>query len=162
MGGPDVTTTDELSIVTQESPAATEASAPASPPDTAASAAEDGGGVQASGTAVEAGTQPPEAPALKSMCIWPTHASLPDNLVAAVEALEKSMGMPVWLLIQASHEGPLVHLDEQVRRAFFTQRNGLLRKGEKIALVVDSPGGQAHAAYQLATMLRRHCIDRTR
>jgi len=41
--------------------------------------------------------------------------------------------------------------------AFFQARHGPLRQGQRIALVIDSAGGKANAAYELATLLRRHC-----
>ena len=41
--------------------------------------------------------------------------------------------------------------------AFFRARHGSLKKGEKIAVLVDSNGGKARIAYELAMLLRRHC-----
>lgn len=86
----------------------------------------------------------------------------PDNVLdvslgAAAEALEDALHMPVWLLIQ---QPPPLHdycqLDEPVRKGLFLDRRKL-SKEQPVALVIDSPGGSAKAAYQLATMMRRHC-----
>ncbi|MCX2934927.1 hypothetical protein ORI20_32200 [Mycobacterium sp. CVI_P3] len=83
------------------------------------------------------------------------NAPLPADFGAAVLKLQEAMGAPVWLLTQGNHSSPYCHLDSTVRKLFMRGRNDL-RSCEKIVLVIDSGGGMADAAYQIATMLRRH------
>lgn len=83
--------------------------------------------------------------------------SLPEPLVAAVRQLEDLLQEPIWLILQGRHDGsPWVNLEDQVRVAFLRSR-AHLRKCNRVGLIIDSPGGQASSAYQLAMMLRRHC-----
>lgn len=67
------------------------------------------------------------------------------------------MGLPTWLLLQTGDpRSPFGTLDEVVWRRFFSKKS-LLPQGKQVALVVDSLGGQARTAYQVAMLLRRHC-----
>lgn len=81
--------------------------------------------------------------------------TVPAEFASAVQSLEERLNMRVWLLIQAG-EGRYDELSEPIRGAFFGARESI-PEGEKIALVIDSPGGSAKSAYQLATFLRRRC-----
>lgn len=80
---------------------------------------------------------------------------LPAHFVSAIQALENNLGMPVWMLLQTG-SGQFGEIDEHVRRAFFASKDKL-PAGKPVALVLDSPGGYAKSAYQIATILRRHC-----
>lgn len=88
---------------------------------------------------------------------------LPPELVSAVRELETAIGLPVWLLLQDAPErrpsetSPFNAIDDTVTAAFFEARHGDLAKDQKIAILIDSNGGQARAAYELAMLLRRHC-----
>ena len=87
---------------------------------------------------------------------------LPEKLVTSVESLERQLAMPVWLLAQDGEEGDPwddTHnmIGDTVATAFFSARRGPLKRGEKIALLIDSQGGKAKAAYELAMLLRHHC-----
>lgn len=68
--------------------------------------------------------------------------------------------MPLWILAQyRDNQGgqtPFDEINEEVRDAFFSARDEL-EKNKPVALLVDSPGGQANCAYQIATFLRKHC-----
>jgi hypothetical protein len=85
-------------------------------------------------------------------------APLPASVAEAVRELEASFGMPMWLLLQ---DGPSEHdhMDElhEGTMAQFHAARGSLPRGERIGLVVDSLGGSARGAYQLASFLRRRC-----
>ena len=86
---------------------------------------------------------------------------LPPKFVAAVHAVEKALGTPAWLLIQNVPTPPLQHrpyytIDDYVLKSFLAFK-ALLVKGKPIPLIIDSPGGQAKAAYQIASFLRSHC-----
>jgi hypothetical protein len=82
------------------------------------------------------------------------NSTIPTDLAEAVLKLEDVMGMQVWLLIQGE-EGSYEDLNDNVSRAFFSQRS-ILPRDEKIALLVDSLGGDAATAYRLANFLRRY------
>jgi len=77
---------------------------------------------------------------------------VPESLVQTIRALEEDLGMPVWLLIQSGE----VSIDPVLYQHFFMQRHAMAR-GEPIALLIDSPGGYAISAYQIASLLNRHC-----
>lgn len=59
--------------------------------------------------------------------------------------------MPVWLLI---HNSQASLLDWSVWRAFLNARDDLTN--ERVALVIDSPGGYADIAYRIARAIQRH------
>ena len=78
---------------------------------------------------------------------------LDNDFAAALLALEKTLGMPLWFLIQDGNQHDLcAHIEE----ALFSARHGL-PQGKPIALLIESPGGSATAAYAIAKMLHRHC-----
>lgn len=81
---------------------------------------------------------------------------LPNEFVASVQDLESSLEMPVWLLIQGG-DSELDSLSGMVVSALKTTRKFGLERGKKIALLIDSCGGQARAAYEIAALFRRHC-----
>lgn len=81
--------------------------------------------------------------------------TITPELALTVQALEKSLGMQVWLLVQDG-SGRYGDLDEPVRSALFAAKDKL-PKNQKIALIIDSPGGIAKAAYQIAKYLERYC-----
>lgn len=104
--------------------------------------------------------------------IYPgTDSTIPTGLAKLVRRLErdfsklsKENGMTthIWLLIQTKNEGDnaragaYADLNEVVRRAFFTERDKL-SKDKQIVLLIDSSGGSAKSAYQLATFFRHYC-----
>jgi hypothetical protein len=83
---------------------------------------------------------------------------IPVELGEAALNLGKVFGdRPVWLLLQKNGSSTrLDDLDETLRLALFIARPEL-RSCTTPLLVVDSPGGQAQAAYQIAGLFRRHC-----
>lgn len=87
-------------------------------------------------------------------------ATLPAEFVSRVQALEKVLAMPVWLLVHESahdlRELDWAHLDSQVYDGFVEQRRGLKTAAGRIGLLIDSPGGSARFAYKLAKLLRNH------
>jgi hypothetical protein len=87
--------------------------------------------------------------------------ALPPDFVAAVREIEAALNLPVWLLVQDG-PGNLVGgdfdmLGYDVAKAFFAARHRDLQRDQRIALVIDSEGGLAKSAYEIATLLRRHC-----
>jgi hypothetical protein len=85
---------------------------------------------------------------------------VPPKLGKAVQDLEATMGgQPIWLLLQ-NGIGMYGDLNAHVKDAFFFARSSLekdCQKGKQIVLVIDSLGGDAKAAFQLATLFRRYC-----
>lgn len=84
--------------------------------------------------------------------------ALPRELGQRLSKLEAAMGIPIWMLIQQHphHSPPFGDLSYSVFEGFYKQRADLKACGQ-VALVIESPGGYASAAYQIATLLRRHC-----
>src|ERR1019366_1586842 len=92
-----------------------------------------------------------------SICPGDKH-ELPMKFVTAINGLEKELNLPVWLLIQGDEPDssvPFGSLDWPTLEMFVAAKESLPK--QKIALVIDSPGGQADVAYQLAMILRRRC-----
>lgn len=102
---------------------------------------------------------PSPAPKVYRASIFPGPLlPIPNDIAEAVRELEGSFGMPMWLLLQ---DGPSVHdhldvLHEGTVRLFHAAREGMERN-QRIGLIVDSPGGAARGAYQLARFLQRRC-----
>ena len=63
--------------------------------------------------------------------------------------------MPVWLLVHGS-QNPFEDIDEPIIQLFRGARKEL-PVDTGVALLIDSPGGQARTAYQLGSFLRRRC-----
>jgi hypothetical protein len=82
--------------------------------------------------------------------------TIPDAIGEATMKLQAALGVPVWLLIQNEATNPLSELDDTVRLGFFTERQHLRECPNGAALLIDSPGGFAEAAFQVATLFRRH------
>lgn len=91
--------------------------------------------------------------------------TLPTDFSNAIAALESELERPVWLLVQ---NGGVNHADDpwrdsfnmignQVGSAFFAARHRELKRNKKIALLIDSQGGMANVAYEIAMLLRKHC-----
>jgi ClpP class serine protease len=64
--------------------------------------------------------------------------------------------MPVWFLIQPGGSADFRELDYETKVAMCSAVS-VLPEGEKIALIVDSPGGEAKAAHQIARLIRKRC-----
>lgn len=79
--------------------------------------------------------------------------ALPTEFAEAVLQLEKLLGMPVWLFIQNGAEHDLCsHIEDM----FFGHRHAL-PQGKPIALLIESPGGDAACAYRISKLLQRRC-----
>lgn len=75
----------------------------------------------------------------------------------AVDAFEKTLQMPIWLLVQSRHaRSQFENIGEEILGKFLTCRTGLPGK-KPIALLIDSQGGSVKCAYQIATIIKRHC-----
>ena len=106
----------------------------------------------------EAGVVVPATSPAMRVCVPVPSKELPGEFASAVQELEASLKMPVWLLVQAQHEhSELNYISEKAKNVLFAAREYGLERNKKIALVIDSPGGDAQAAYQIAALLRRHC-----
>ena len=82
------------------------------------------------------------------------------ELASAIQRLETQLSMPVWMLVQTRGGGKLSSISEPLLQAFHSVRQELPANGP-IALLIDSPGGSARCAYQLAMLFRRHCGEFT-
>jgi hypothetical protein len=83
---------------------------------------------------------------------------LPAEFVKTIQALEAALGKPVWLLIhgdEADDSIPFATFDWPTLDVFRKRKSDL--PTTEIALVIDSPGGDADIAYQLAMVIRRRC-----
>ena len=82
-----------------------------------------------------------------------TVEELPAEFVEGVRMLENIFKMPVWLLVQSvAHDV----VDEDLYEEYFARREEL-PESQPIAVLIQSPGGSATAAYKLATLIRKRC-----
>ena len=99
----------------------------------------------------------PHSPAKRYLCHFPyPDRDLPLEFVVAVEDLEASIGLPVWLLVQGGDDR-WDFLGDTVTKALRDTRKMGLARGHRVALLIDSYGGLARSAYEIAGLLRRHC-----
>jgi hypothetical protein len=104
-------------------------------------------------------TPPPTVPPAKryAASIHPgKNYILPDGFVQAIQKLEVALGMPVWFMIHSGGDGEFDDLEIPTRKCLCSRRNGI-PAAQPIALVVDSGGGSAKCAYQIAKYLRKTC-----
>lgn len=80
--------------------------------------------------------------------------TLPTDFVSLALKLQDSLGLPLLLLLQNGGTD-YDTIDYEVVEAFLSQPDALPKT--PVALLIDSPGGVAKWAYQLAMILRRHC-----
>ncbi|MBS0661274.1 MAG: hypothetical protein JSR82_23910 [Verrucomicrobia bacterium] len=61
----------------------------------------------------------------------------------------------MWLLVQ-NGVGRYDDLNHEIS-SLFRKDKAMMKAGEQVAVLIDSPGGQARCSYQIANMLRKHC-----
>ena len=84
--------------------------------------------------------------------------ALPHEFADACERLRAGLGLPLWLLVHNTFDekDPLASLGQEIRDGFFAERRRLATC-EQAAVIVDSPGGYARSAYEIARLFQRHC-----
>lgn len=84
--------------------------------------------------------------------------ALPRDFAEACQEIEAQLKLPVWLLVHNTYtRDPLAQLWTPVRNAFFAARGDLAKCRGGSILIVDSPGGVASSAYEIARLFQRHC-----
>jgi hypothetical protein len=83
---------------------------------------------------------------------------LPLELTTYLLEIQKQLkGMPLWLLIHDGDEdNDIGWLSEEVWKNMYNSSSDF-KQGEPIALIIDSPGGDAPSAYRIAKFLRNKC-----
>lgn len=91
-------------------------------------------------------------------CYPGPNVALPAEFADPCSRLANGLGIPIWLLVHNTYDrdDPLANLSGPVRDAFFRARRELA-KCKGAAIVVDSPGGYAGSAYEIARLFQRHC-----
>jgi hypothetical protein len=90
--------------------------------------------------------------------VWPREEVLPPKLCKPVLDLQSQLGLPVMLLLQDPRPDSqmLDEVDDMLVHLIRHQRSRL-PSGQPIALVLNSPGGEARCAYGLARIIHRRC-----
>ncbi len=96
----------------------------------------------------------PPKPSIYMASIYPKTPILPD-FAKAIQKLETALAMPVWLISQVG-QGATHEISNQIA-AGIQKHCADIDPGKPIALVLDSPGGDAHAAYRISRMFQRRC-----
>ena len=78
-----------------------------------------------------------------------------SEFATALKDMEAALGMPLWLFVHGTEKGTR-EIHNGLHDLLLMSKHEL-PKGQQVALLIDSPGGSAKAAYQIATLLRRHC-----
>jgi hypothetical protein len=94
---------------------------------------------------------------LKKYCVssYPGKGvAIRDDFAAGLLALQQSLNMPLWLLVQNGQD--YGSLDDEAGKSFWNSK-AEFTVGEKVALLVDSPGGFAKCAFQIARFLNKRC-----
>lgn len=91
----------------------------------------------------------------------PGERPIHPEFARAILDLEATLGMQLWVLMQTGSDhlgksGPYDLLTNSIANAFFQQR-GEMPTDQPVALLIHSPGGQADAAYRLASLFRQNC-----
>lgn len=81
--------------------------------------------------------------------------TLPNEFAESIIALEKSLDAEVWLIVHKG-EGRFGSIDDELKKAIFDSKS-TINPNKSIALLIDSPGGTAKSAYQIANIFRKHC-----
>lgn len=85
----------------------------------------------------------------------PKEQVFPEPFVKAVDALELSLGMPVWFFVLNDAKNHN-QINYQTSELILSGRKEL-GKNQPIALIIDSGGGSAKEAYRIATLLKQCC-----
>ena len=73
-------------------------------------------------------------------------------------AIQEHFDRPVYLLLQnGDHHGPNSTISEKVQRELCRDIRLNFDRGTSIALIIDSPGGNARPAYKIARFLQKYC-----
>jgi hypothetical protein len=112
--------------------------------------------------AVQADVAPPTpapAPTPTKRYFASIHPGLDDELPAdfakAVKDLESVLGCKLWLIIQGSDESqPFSDLSDALCARLFAARDEI-QPGQPVALLIESPGGQASCAFKIARLFQR-------
>ena len=81
---------------------------------------------------------------------------LPKEFAEVVLELEQKIGKKLCLFLQSQKQENITGIDRNLEVAFRTCLKQF-PKGKQIALLIDSPGGQAKQAYSIARILQRGC-----
>ena len=80
---------------------------------------------------------------------------LPEEFVEMVHKLEVMVKAPIWLLVQnGDADFCCDHICQHALDGFLMQRKDI-REGQPAALLIHSPGGNAHYAYTIARIFQR-------
>ncbi len=89
-----------------------------------------------------------------------TATKVSGEFARTVDQLQEKLRMPVWMLIQDGDHTDRDTVSPVAKKALFDSRNipalGFERD-QKVALLIDSPGGQARSAFEIAALLQKHC-----
>ncbi len=101
--------------------------------------------------------QPAVAPRKYAASLHPGKPNeLPDGFVSCIHRLETALQVPVWFLIQSGGIKDYQDLDLATKSGLCSHKSAL-PEGQRIALIVDSPGGDPKCAYQIARFIKRRC-----
>jgi Serine dehydrogenase proteinase len=116
----------------------------------------DGNGTPFSGNSLGSSRPSPKSAAPKKYfaSIYPGESeTVSAEFAELVLRLELELKMPIWLLVQ-NGKGAWSEISTVIYRAFRADSHEIQRE-QPVALLVDSPGGDAHQAFRIARIFQR-------
>jgi len=114
------------------------------------------------GAAREPQLSPTPSPRRYYASIFPgPEVAVDDQLVSLVKRLESILEIPIWLLVQDGEaRDPFGDIDRDVFTGFRNRYKEIEDK-KPVGLLIESPGGDAHLAYQIARLFQRRASQFT-
>src|SRR5262245_13478605 len=86
------------------------------------------------------------------------YGKVPVEFEELIQKIQAHLGMPVWLLVQNSRDPNWGEISKDIYSAIHAVR-GNISEGKPAAILIESPGGDAHEAYRIARLFQRRASE---
>jgi len=98
----------------------------------------------------------PASPKFFASCVPGLGTPINGDFAVLANKIQNSLGVPLICFIQKPDETSTGEISGHTYQCFLKIIEDI-PKNQKVAILLDSPGGSAHVAYRVARMLHRHC-----
>jgi hypothetical protein len=105
------------------------------------------------GSAEGAATLAPEIKHTAALCA--SEDPLPSEFVQIIQAIEKELQLPVWLLIQQGDENNKWDWISEPLYSAFMEAKDTIESGKPVALLLHTPGGLAEEGFKIIRLFQR-------